>query len=241
MLEGVRVEVLVDRFDVFASGLWVTVQVCLLAAIGALVLGTVAAVLRISPVPPLRAVGTGYVTVFRNMPLTVVSVFVAFGLPQLGSDASFLKIPVLDRAFPRLAIDLPYFRFFVIALSLYTGAFVCEALRAGINAVPAGQAEAARSLGLTFGQNLRHVVLPQAWKYAVVPLGSVIIAMIKNSAIGSLVGVSGSLSATMDVLTSQEGLPLIPVFVGISAGYLLLTIPLGILLDRIELRRAVAR
>jgi glutamate transport system permease protein len=234
------VNVLVDRFDVFASGLWVTLQICLLSGVGALVIGTIVAVMRISPIPPLRAVGTAYVTIFRNMPLAVVSFFVAFGLPQLGSNADFLRIPGLDIIFARLAIDLPYFRFFVIALSCYTGAFVCEALRAGINAVSPGQAEAARSLGLTFSQNLRYVVLPQAWKYAIVPLGSVIIAMIKNSAVGSLVGVAGSLSATMDVLISQEALPIIPVFIGISAGYLLLTVPLGIVLDRIELRRAVA-
>jgi glutamate transport system permease protein len=234
------VGILVDRFDVFANGLLVTLQICLLSGVGALIVGTLAAVMRISPIPPLRAVGTAYVTVFRNIPLTVVSFFVAFGLPQLGSSADFLKIPVLDLVFSRLAIDLPYFRFFILALSLYTGAFVCEALRAGVNAVSPGQAEAARSLGLTFGQNLRYVILPQAWKYAIVPLGSVIIAMIKNSALGGFFGVSGSLSDAMQVLTSQEGLPVIPVFIGISIGYLVLTIPLGIVLDRIELRRAVA-
>jgi len=234
------VHILVDRFDLFASSLWVTLQVCLLSAVGALIIGTVVAVMRISPIPPLRAVGAAYVTLFRNMPLTVLSVIVAIGLPQLGASADFLKIPGLDLIFTRLGIDLPYFRFFVIALSCYTGAFICEALRSGVNAVSPGQAEAARSLGLTFGQNLRYVVLPQAWKYAIVPLGSVIIAMIKNSAIGNVVAVAGSLSSTMDVLTSQEGLPVIPVFVGISAGYLLLTVPFGILLDRIELRRAVA-
>jgi glutamate transport system permease protein len=232
------VDILVDRFDVFANGLLVTLQVCLLSAVGALIVGTIVAVMRISPVPPLRAAGAAYVTLFRNMPLTVLSVLVAFGLPQLGSTADFLKVPGLDLIFPRLGIDLPYYRFFVIALSCYTGAFVCEALRSGVNAVSPGQAEAARSLGLTFGQNLRYVVLPQAWKYAIVPLGSVIIAMIKNSAIGNLVGVAGTLSASMDTLTSQEGLPVIPVFIGIAAGYLVLTVPLGIVLDRIEVRRA---
>ena len=125
-------------------------------------------------------------------------------------------------------------------MSLYTAAFVCEALRSGINAVSPGQAEAARSLGLTFTQNLRLVVLPQAWKYAVVPLGSVIIAMIKNSAIGGFIGVGGLLSSASETLTSQEGLPLIPVFIGVSIGYLILTIPLGIVLDRVEKRRAAA-
>jgi glutamate transport system permease protein len=236
----VFVNVLIDRFDVFASGLWVTVQLCLLAAIGALIVGTLVAVMRISPIPPLRALGTAYVTIFRNAPLTVVSLLVAFGLPQVNSSADFLKIPGVDILIPRLSIDLPYFRFFVVALSLYSAAFVCEALRSGINAVSPGQAEAARSLGLTFAQNLRLVVLPQAWKYAVVPLGSVLIAMIKNSALGGFIGVSGLLSAASDTLTSQEGLPLIPVFIGISIGYLILTVPLGLVLDRVEKRRTAA-
>ncbi len=232
--------ILIDRFDTFASGFWVTLQICFLAGVGALIIGTVVAVMRISPLPPLRAVGTAYVTLFRNVPLTVVSFFAAFGLPQLGSSANFLKVPVLDAIFSRLAIDLPYFRFFIIALGFYTGAFVCEALRSGVNAVSPGQAEAARSLGLTFTQNVRYVVLPQAWKFAIVPLGSVIIAMIKNSALSGFFGVSGSLSDAMNTLTSQEGLPLIPVFIGISIGYLIMTVPLGILLDQVEKRRAGA-
>jgi glutamate transport system permease protein len=234
------VSVLVDRFDLFVSGFWLTVQICLLAAVGALVIGTVVAVLRISPVPPLRAIGTAYVTVFRNVPLTVVLFATAFGLPELGSSARFLAVPGLSSVFTRLGTDLPYFRFATLGLILYTGAFVCEALRSGVNAVAAGQAEAARALGLTFAQNLRHVILPQAWKAAVVPLGSVIIAMIKNSALVGSFGVVGDLSQTADLLVSQEGLPLIPVFVGISIGYLILTIPLGVLLDRVE-RRAIAR
>jgi glutamate transport system permease protein len=234
------VNVLVDRFDVFAGGFWLTLQICLLAGVGALLIGTVMAVLRISPVPPLRAVGTAYVTVFRNVPLTVVLFFSAFGLPTLGSNARFLAIPGLTSVFSRLGMDLPYFRFAVLGLSFYTGAFVCEALRSGVNAVAAGQAEAARAIGLTFTQNLRYVILPQAWKAAVVPLGSVIIAMIKNSALAGFFGVVGDLSQTADSLVSAEGLPLIPVFVGISIGYLIMTVPLGILLDRVE-RRVVTR
>ncbi|MBA3488922.1 MAG: ABC transporter permease subunit, partial [Longispora sp.] len=125
--------------------------------------------------------------------------------------------------------------------TLYTAAFVCEAIRSGINAVPAGQAEAARSLGLTFTQNLRYVVLPQSWKAAIVPLGSVIIAMIKNSALAGFFGVVGDLSSTADTLTSAGGEAIIPVFIGVSIGYLIMTVPLGVLLDRLEARRAVAR
>jgi glutamate transport system permease protein len=233
--------VLVDKFDVFAGGFWLTLQLCILSAVGALLIGTILAVFRISPIAPLRWVGTAYVTVFRNVPLTVVFFFSAFGLPALGSDAGFLKIPGLDVVFNRLDIDLPYFRFAIIALSLYTGAFVCEALRSGINAVSAGQAEAARALGLTFTQNMRYVVLPQAWKAAIVPLGSVIIAMIKNSALAGFFGVAGDLSNAGTNLTTGLGLPVIPVFIGISIGFLILTLPLGVLLDRIERRRALAR
>ena len=110
---------------------------------------------------------------------------------------------------------------------LYTAAFVCEALRSGVNAVPAGQAEAARSLGLTFGQNLRYVVLPQAWKAAVVPLGSVIIAMIKNSALAGFFGVVGDLSQSARTCSPGQGYAVVPVFIGISVGYLIMTVPLG--------------
>jgi glutamate transport system permease protein len=235
------VSVLIDQFGVFRNGFVLTFQLCVLSAVGALLIGTTAAVARISPTPPLRWVGTAYVTLFRNVPLTVVFFFSAFGLPTLGSHANFLKIPGLDLLFPRLTIDLPYFRFAVIALSCYTGAFVCEALRSGVNAVPPGQVEAGRAIGLTFGQNLRNVILPQAWRAAIVPLGSVIIAMIKNSALAGFFGLVGDLSQSGQDLVTGKGLAVIPVFIGISAGFLIMTMPLGLLLDRIEAGRAVTR
>lgn len=228
---------LVERFDVFAGGFWLTLQLCILSGIGALLIGTLMAVLRISPLAPLRWVGTTYVNVVRNAPLTVVMFFTAFGLPALGSNAAFLNVPGLNTIFSRLGFDLPYFRFAVLALSVYTGAFVCEAIRSGINAVSPGQSEAGRALGLTFSQNLRYVVLPQSWKAAIVPLGSVLIAMIKNSALAGFFGVVGDLSASAQSLTTVEGLPVIPVFIGISLGYLVLTVPLGVVLDRVEKRR----
>lgn len=230
-----------DNADVFIHGWWLTFQLCLLAGTGALLVGTIVAAMRISPIPPLRWAGTAYVTVFRNVPLTIVFFFVAFGLPELGSNADFLKIPGLSSVFDRLGIDLPYFRFAIIALTLYTAAFVCEALRSGINAVPAGQAEAARSLGLTFRQNLFSVVLPQSFRAAVVPLGSVIIAMIKNSALAGVFGLTGELFNSGQNLTSAGGYPIIPVFIGVSLGFLIMTVPLGVLLDQLEKRRAVTR
>jgi glutamate transport system permease protein len=235
------VDVIIENREAFLSGLLLTFQLCVLAVVGSLVLGTVLAVMRISPVPPLRWLATSYVNVFRNVPLTVVFFLVVFALPTIGVRADFLRIPGLDLAFTRLGIDLPYFRMAIFALLLYTGAFVCEALRSGVNAVPAGQAEAARAIGLTFGQNLRHVVLPQAWKAAVVPLGSVIIAMIKNSALAGFFGLTGDLSATFQQLISARGQPAIPVFLAVAAGYLVMTVPLGLLLDRVEKRQAVTR
>jgi len=232
--KGRAVEVFSEKLGVFWNGYLGTLQMSLLAAIGALILGGLVAVLRISPLPPLRGVGTAYVTLFRNIPLTVVMFFTAFALPLLGSDASFLKVPVLQSLIKPLGRDLPYFRFATIALTVYTAAFICEALRSGISAVPTGQAEAARSLGLTFGQNLRHIVLPQAWKYAVVPLGSVVIAMIKNSALAASFGVIVTLMGVVDDLVSQQYYDTIPVFLGVVVGYLTMTIPLGLALDAVE-------
>jgi glutamate transport system permease protein len=229
------------NLDLFAAGFLLTLQLCVLAAVGSLLLGTVLAVCRICPVPPLRWLGTSYVNVFRNVPLTVVAFMVVFALPTIGIRADFLRIPGLDVVFGRLDSDLPYFRMAILGLMLYTGAFVCEALRSGVNAVPAGQAEAARSLGLRFGQNLRHVVLPQAWKAAIVPLGSAIIAMIKNSAIFGFFGLSGDLAGTFQRLVSAGGHAAIPVFLAVTAGYLVMTVPLGLALDRVEKRRAVSR
>ncbi len=235
-------DVLVDNWRVFASGFLVTFQICVLSAAGALVIGTLVAAMRISPVAPLRWVGTAYVTIFRNLPLTIVFFMTGAAFAELGApNAGFLKIPGLSSVFTRLGIELPYFRFAIVALGVYTAAFVCEALRSGVNAVPAGQAEAARSLGLTFTQNLRYIVLPQARKAAVVPLGTVLIAMIKNSALAGAFGVTGELFSSGSTLTSAGGYPIVPVFIGISLGFLVLTVPLGLLLDRLEKRRVASR
>lgn len=232
-------DVLVDNRNVFVSGFLVTLQICVLSAAGALVIGTLVAAMRISPVAPLRWLGTTYVNIFRNVPLTIVFFITGAAFAELGApNADILKIPGLSAIFTRLGIELPFFRFAIVALSLYTAAFVCEAIRSGVNAVSAGQAEAARSLGLTFFQNLRHVVLPQAWRASVVPVGSAIIAMIKNSALAGAFGVTGELFSSGTTLTTAAGYPLIPVLIGVSLGYLVMTIPLGLALDRLERRRA---
>ena len=214
--------VLVENFDLYLSGFWRSLTICLYAMVGSLLVGTVIAGFRVSPVPPLRWAGTSWVTVLRNCPLTIVLFFIAFGLPELGINGS-------------------YFWFGITALVLYTSAFVCEAIRSGINSVSAGQAEAARSLGLTFSQGLKLVVLPQALRTVVPPLGSVIIAMFKNSAILGAFGVGGDLFSVGARLTSAQGYAVLPVLLGVLIGYLAITLPAGALLGVLERKVAIAR
>ncbi|WP_424185147.1 amino acid ABC transporter permease [Actinokineospora sp. G85] len=213
--------IILDNFADYRSGFLTTLKFCAYAFVGSLILGTILAGFRVSPVPPLRWVGTSWVNVVRNCPLTVVLFFCAFGLPEIG-------------------INGDYFWFGVTALVIYTSAFVCEAVRAGIGSVPAGQAEAARAVGLTFTQSLGNVILPQALRTVVPPLGSVMIAMVKNSAIAGAFGVS-DLFAVGDTLTSSRGEAALPVLIGVVIGYLVITIPGGLLLGALERKVAIAR
>ncbi len=212
-----------DNIDAFVDGFLVSLRIIAFALLGSVPLGVLIAACRVSPIPPLRAFGTFWVTVFRNTPLTVVLFFCAFGFPELGINRSF-------------------FFFGVLGLVLYTSAFVCEAVRSGINSVPAGQAEAARSIGLNFTQTLRFVVLPQALRTVVPPLGSVVIAMFKNSAVVGAFGVGGDLWSTGASLTSAQGYSTLPIYVGgVAVGYLCITLPAGALLQILERRVAIAR
>ncbi|MDP5183459.1 amino acid ABC transporter permease [Blastococcus sp. BMG 814] len=212
----------IENLDLYVDGFLTSLSIIVVAMIGSLLLGTLIAAFRVSPVPPLRAFGTFWVSTFRNTPLSVVLFFCAFGLPELGINRTF------------------YF-FGVLGLVLYTSAFVCEAIRSGINSVSAGQAEAARSIGLNFSQSLRFVVLPQALRTVVPPLGSVIIAMFKNSAVVGAFGVGGDLWSTGQTLTSARGFETLPIFLGVAIGFLLITLPAGAVLQIIERKVAIAR
>lgn len=211
-----------DNLDLFWSGFLRSLGICLWAMAGSLVLGTLIAACRVSPVPALRWFGTSWVTLVRNCPLTVVLFMIAFGLPELGINAS-------------------YYVFGVTALVLYTSAFVCEAIRSGINAVPVGQAEAARAIGLTFTQNLGQVIMPQALRTCIPPLGSVIIAMFKNSAVLGAFGVAGDLWEVGKRLSSAQGYDALPVFIGVAVGYLCITLPAAAVLGYLERKVAIAR
>ncbi|UGT42391.1 amino acid ABC transporter permease [Nocardia yamanashiensis] len=210
---------------------WVTIKLTLYSGLLALILGTIVAAMRVSPVPVARWVGTMYVTIFRNTPLTLIIVFCSLGLYQtLGL-----------RLAPAGPNDLAEnnFRFAVIGLSVYTAAFVCESLRSGINTVPLGQSEAGRSLGLTFGQNLRMVVLPQAFRAVIGPLGSVFIALTKNSTVASVIGVAEA-ALLMDTMTENEAMPL-AIGAIFAAGFVILTLPTGLLFGWLAKRYEVAR
>ncbi len=216
-MEGVT-----ENLDLFWSGFLRSLGICLWGMVGSLILGTIIASFRVSPIPSLRWFGTAWVTVIRNCPLTVVLFFFAFGLPEIG-------------------INRSYYVFGVSALIVYTSAFVCEAVRSGINSVPAGQAEAARAMGLTFTQSLGQIILPQALRTSVPPVGSVIIAMFKNSAVVGAFGVGGDLFSVGKSLSSAQGYATLPVLTGVAIGYLCITLPAGAILAGIERKVAILR
>jgi glutamate transport system permease protein len=209
------------------AAFWVTIQLGFLAAVGSLLLGTIVAVLRVSPVGILRVMGTSYVNLVRNTPLTLLMVLSILGF-------SFILGMKLFDNFDRNA-----FWWAVIMLSVYHAAFVCEALRSGVNTVPPGQAEAARSIGLTFGQSLREVILPQAFRGAIAPLGSTLIALIKNTTVAAVIGVSEA-AGLLSKIVENEGSAL-GIFLIFALGFVILTLPLGIWFTSLSQRLAVKR
>ncbi|GAA3851545.1 amino acid ABC transporter permease [Saccharothrix violaceirubra] len=219
-------DVLLDNLDLYGPGFLDTVELFLLSGTGALVLGVVLAMLRVSPVPVLRAAGATYVTIVRNTPLTLVFFFFAFAFPLLGI--------VNTRDFGSY-----YFVAAVIALTLYTAAFVCEVMRAGINTVPVGQAEASRALGLTFGQMLGSVVLPQALRAVVPPMVSTLNALLKNTTIaaGFSVFQAGSISLNL----AERGEDQLVGLAWVALFFVVLVIPMTLLQRSLEKRWSIAR
>lgn len=210
---------LVDRL---LDGFLVTLRLLGLSGLLAAAIGTVLAAMRVSPIAPLRAFGTSYVNVFRNTPLVVLFLIAVVGLPAVG---------VLQGSFFSRA---------VAALSVYTAAFVCESLRSGINTVDPGQAEAARSIGMTFGKSLRIVVLPQAFRAVIPPLASVYIALAKNTSVAGAFGVT---DATYQLSNLNRDFPdeLYLSFLGIALGYIVIVAVISVTANRLERRVAVGR
>ena len=213
--------VLLDHFAEFRNGFIGTVEITAVSSVIALVLGIVVAGFRVSPVPPLRAFGTAWVTLLRNTPLTLLFLVSFFVVPEI--------------LFPGMSP----FVLASLALGFYTSSFFCEAVRSGISTVPLGQAEAARSLGLTFSQTLRLIVLPQATRTVLPPLSSIFIALTKNSAI------AGAFSVTelfgWQTLMSEQGYAIIPIFLWVAAAYLVITFAISGLFRLLERNLEVAR
>jgi glutamate transport system permease protein len=211
---------------------WTTIQLTVYSAIGALILGTVLAAFRLSPVPMLNWIGTAYINVVRNTPLTLIILFCSFGLSQT------LGITLVDSK-SLTSIEDSNFRLAVLGFVVYTASFVCETVRSGVNTVPLGQAEAARSLGLTFGQNLRMILLPQAFRAVINPLGSVLIALTKNTTIASAIGVGEAALLMKEMIENEAAL----IYIGgiFMFGFVVLTLPMGLFFGWLGKRLAVAR
>ena len=180
-------EAVFSNFDEYLKAFGLTLMLFVVSGVTSLVWGTLLAACRVGPVSVLRAAATFYVTIFRNTPLLMVFVFCAIGLPRIGW--SFTWVEDVEIAGWHASA---FFTRATIALTLYTSAFVCEAVRSGMNSVPLGQAEAGRAIGLTFGQSMRYVVMPQALRAVVAPLTSVQVALIKNTSIAAAFGIAAA-------------------------------------------------
>ncbi|MDP2711092.1 MAG: amino acid ABC transporter permease [Solirubrobacteraceae bacterium] len=214
-------ELLTDNFDALASGFWVTLRLVVGAFLVAAVVGTLVAALRIAPSKWLQRLGGVYVETFRNIPLLVLLIIAYSGLRRAG-------------------VPIGTWTAGIAALGLYTAAYVAEVLRSGVFAVSRGQVEAALSLGFDQRQTLRRIVLPQAVRTVISPLGSITIAMIKNSAIvGAALAVNDLLKEAR--IIASRTFETEAAFVCAAIGYLLLTIAATIAVRLLEQRYAIRR
>ncbi|MFT8592817.1 MAG: amino acid ABC transporter permease [Bifidobacterium sp.] len=219
---------LLTSYDVLGA-FKVNVELTVWSALFSVVIGLVLVMMRISPVASLRGFATGYVELFKNMPLTIIMVFMvlgAFGQLKFQFSSNF---------------DTNFFWLAVSGLSLYTAAFVCESLRSGINTVPIGQAEAARSLGLGFMQSASIVILPQAVRGSVAPLGNTLIALLKNSTVAAAASVGTETSSLMSSMIENNGSMIIYIFLIFAIGYVIMIIPIGLLTTWLSNKLAVRR
>ncbi|MCF3137630.1 MULTISPECIES: amino acid ABC transporter permease [unclassified Paenarthrobacter] len=199
-----------------------TLYLSVISGIIALIVGTILAAMRVSPVAALRGFSTFYVEVARNTPLTIIFFFAAIVLPRLGVKFEQFEVAA------------------IIALSSYTAAFIAEAVRSGVNSVPVGQAEAARSIGMTFIQVLGFIVLPQAVRTVIPPLINILIALVKNSSVAGAFFVL-ELFGYGRQLSNDYGDQVLWILLGVAFFYLLITVPLGLLAHFVERKVAIAR
>ena len=189
----------------------VNLELTFWSAIFSAILGIILVVMRISPISSMRRVAAGYVELFKNMPLTIIMVFMVLGV------FAQLKISFSDN------FDTNFFWLAVVGLSLYTAAFVCESLRSGINTVPLGQAEAARAMGLNFMQSATLIIMPQALRGSVAPLGNTLIALLKNSTVAAAASVATETSSLMSEMIEFRPDVIVQIFLIFAFGYVILS------------------
>ena len=214
-------------YDVLGA-FWMNIKLTAISAVGAFILGTILALFRISPVASFRTIGTAYVNIVRNTPLTIIMVL---GVLAVWGQ---LKIEFFSD------FSLNFFTYAIIALSLYHASFVCEAIRSGVNTVPLGQAEAARAIGLSFLPAARIIVLPQALRGAVTPLGNTLIALTKNTTVAAAASVAEA-SGLMSTMIEFNPNLMTYIFLTIAIGFCLLVIPMGFLTTWLSDKLVVAR
>ena len=224
-----------SNFDDYLKAFGLTIGLFVVSGIGALIWGTILAVFRVGPVSILNKAAAVYVTLFRNTPLLMIFVFMAIAMPVLGYNFKFVE----DVEIAGWNVSAFFFRS-CVALTLYTSAFVCEALRSGVNAVPLGQAEAGRAIGLTFGQSMRQIVLPQATRAVIPPMTSVLIALLKNTSVAAAFGMAEA-TATMRALTNNNADQRIGIFLAFAIGYIILVEVISMSSYLVERKVKVAR
>lgn len=207
-------EAVTENWDLYFRGFGYTLFLFLVAGLASMLLGTFLAACRVGPIAVLSKATAVYVTVVRNTPLVIVFAFFAFAAPLFGIHFRWLDVHIGDYDFTS------FYGAAVVSLTLYTSVFVCEALRSGVNAVPLGQAEAARAIGLPFAGVMSNVILPQAFRASVPPLASVQIALIKNTSVAAVFGMAEA-TATMRGLNNNYSAG-VPLFIAFAIGYIVL-------------------
>lgn len=224
-----------SNYDLVLKAFGLTLGLFLVSGVASLFFGAVLASLRVGPVAVMARAVSAYVTVVRNTPLLMIFVFMAIAMPRLG----FTFKSVEDLSVGDWSVSAFFFRS-CLALSLYTSAFVCEAFRSGINAVPLGQAEASRAIGLTFAGSMRQVILPQAMRAALPPLTSVQIALLKNTSVAAAFGILEA-TARMKFFSNRNAGDRELIFLTIALGYVILVELVSLVGARLERRWAVSR
>lgn len=227
-------EVVWDNRGDVALAFGYTLALFVVAGVLSLLLGTLLAAFRVGPVAVLSRAAAVWVTAVRNTPLLIVLIFFRIAGPKIGIQFNWVDLTVGDFRINNI------FAACVVGLTIYTSAFVCEAIRAGINAVPLGQAEAARALGLPFGGVMTQVVLPQAIRASLPPLASVQIALLKNTTVAGAVGVSEAF-IRMKGLTNDYAPDRIAIFLTFAAIFVVLVSVVSFASHRLERSWKVAR